>query len=160
MDSSNTGNTKKEVWKYIQDFPGYAVSNHGRVMAVDNYRTILTHNIDKGGYHRVHLSRCGVSTMVLVGRIVLEAFGKKVESIETMAVGYKDGDKNNLNLENLEWKPKKALNKRPVTCVETGEEFESILDASKQKGISYDGIRGVLNGRQKLAGGFSWVYLK
>jgi len=52
---------------------------------------------------------------------------------------------------------------RAVICMETGEEFESILIAEvtlRGRGIKVSGshITSVCKGRRKVAGGFSWQY--
>ena len=50
-------------------------------------------------------------------------------------------------------------NKQAVTCVETGERFESIAAASQKKNISRTGISNCLSGRAKSAGGYHWAYI-
>lgn len=47
---------------------------------------------------------------------------------------------------------------KKVQCVETGETFESVKKAAEHVAISPTGISRVLRGRQKMAGGYKWVY--
>lgn len=55
-------------------------------------------------------------------------------------------------------KGKKNLGRsRRVRCIETGEEYESITDASRSKGLkSPSSITNVLTGLSKKAGGYTW----
>lgn len=49
---------------------------------------------------------------------------------------------------------------RPVLCIETGELFEAVIDASKKMGIERRNIIKVCRGERSKAGGFSWRYVK
>ena len=46
--------------------------------------------------------------------------------------------------------------KRRVKCVETGEIFESLMEACRAKNISCGNLSRVLSGKGKTAGGFHW----
>lgn len=47
---------------------------------------------------------------------------------------------------------------RQIICVETGERFNSIYEASRKSHVHRNGISNVLNGRAKTAGGYKWKY--
>lgn len=47
----------------------------------------------------------------------------------------------------------------PCKCVETGEEYDSIIEASEATGIPYSHIRGVLKGDRASTHGTHWVYI-
>lgn len=49
--------------------------------------------------------------------------------------------------------------KRKVLCIDTGEIFESIGQAEKQKKISHSTIINCCKGKGKTAGGFRWQYV-
>lgn len=51
-------------------------------------------------------------------------------------------------------------NGKPVVCVETGEKFYSVAEASRSIGKSYSSVWNVVVGRRKTAGGFHWKYLE
>lgn len=51
-------------------------------------------------------------------------------------------------------------NGKPVVCVETGEKFYSVADASRSIGKSYSSVWNVVIGRKITAGGFHWKYLE
>lgn len=52
----------------------------------------------------------------------------------------------------------RATHARAVTCIETGEIFEAVIDAEKKFGIDHRNITAVCKGKRKKAGGFSWAY--
>ena len=51
-----------------------------------------------------------------------------------------------------------ALSKK-VLCVETGEIFESTMDAKRKTGISHSNISMACNGIRKTASGYHWRYV-
>jgi len=98
----------EEVWKPIEDYPGYEVSNIGRVrswlgrgrygkrLQVPLVRSLYK---CKEGYWILTLHRCGVRHVYRVHQLVIEAFrGKTPKGMETR---HFDGDKDNNNLVNL-----------------------------------------------------------
>ena len=102
-----------------------------------------------------------------VHRLVAETFLKKIDGLDF--VNHLDGDKKNNHVDNLEWCTKSqnakhayknALmvpqNRVRVLCKETGEEFNSIKEAGREKHINPLGISHVLHNRAKKAGGYSW----
>ena len=109
----------------------------------------------------------------LVHRLVAEAFipnpGNKPQ------VNHIDRDKKNNSVSNLEWvtgfenqkhwreqfdNPPLDVTKwsKAVRCIETGEEYESLRDASRKTGINYSGICRVVKHipRYRTAGGYRW----
>lgn len=49
--------------------------------------------------------------------------------------------------------------KRQVMCVETGEIFDGVIDASKKYGIPAGNITYACQGKRKTAGGYHWEYV-
>ena len=47
---------------------------------------------------------------------------------------------------------------KKVTCVETGQTFESIKQAAEFIGVNPSNITCVLKGKQRTAGGYRWIY--
>ena len=88
----------EEIWKEIEDYPGYLVSNYGRIKG--KYYKFLKPRITKEGYERV----------ILYGRIKKNAF---VHTIVAKAflpnpdnkpqVNHKNLNKSDNRVENLEW---------------------------------------------------------
>lgn len=77
---------------------------------------------------------------------------------------YREFWKNRISGENNYFYDKHFVGKlnpraRAVRCVETNKTYDTILEASKDIGISRQNISHVLNGKQKTAGGYHWEYL-
>ncbi len=143
---------ENEVWKTIEGFPNYEVSNRGRIR---NKRTglILTQIPDKDGYLRIHLGND--RTVKRVHRLVASAFISN--PFNKPHVNHIDGNKTNNCIDNLEWATSRennvhALNtglrkiSRPVRIVETGEIFKSISDCANAIGAKDQNVHAVASG--------------
>ena len=49
---------------------------------------------------------------------------------------------------------------KKVVCVETGEVYRSLYEASKAAGVSLNAISNALRGESKTSGGYHWTYAK
>lgn len=103
-------NTMEEIWKTIDGFEAYQVSNLGKVRSKDRYANsgigirlykgrILMLQKNHDGYIHVVLSKDSKQTTLNVHRLVYEAFNGKIP--EGMQVNHIDEDKSNNRLENL-----------------------------------------------------------
>lgn len=166
----------QEIWKRIKDFPDYKVSNWGRVKSykrdkVNGKLMKLTKN--NSGYLSVNLTdKTGLQFTSYVHRLVSEAFVPNPENKSD--VNHIDEDKSNNRVDNLEWMTHKencnhgtrneragksrgrALRKK-VKCVETGEVYPSVKEATKQTKIG--SIDKACRGVYEKAGGFHWLYV-
>lgn len=90
---------EEEVWKDVGVFPGYVISNLGRVM---NKKTGRVHkgNEINGGYIQVQLGG-RKRKMFLVHRLVAMAFIPNPHNHPE--VNHEDGDKKNNTVSNLTW---------------------------------------------------------
>lgn len=105
----------KEIWKDITGFPGYAVSNHGRIRSnktAGRYSTIIPASrlrktyLDREGYEMVNLRKDGKPRTCKVHRIVLEAFvGPCPEEMEAC---HTNGRPRDNRLTNLRWGTKQS----------------------------------------------------
>lgn len=103
-----------EIWRDIDGYQGYQVSNLGRVRthnkktytSLHGERTwkdrILKPKVTNTNSLRVELWKDGSHKTVLVHRLVADAFlGKMIDT--DMTVNHKDGNRLNNRVENLEW---------------------------------------------------------
>lgn len=98
-----------ETWRSVSGFPGYEVSDHGRVKSLPRRNLqgamrrgrILKTDVNWAGYHLVKLALSGVKHARLVHRLVLEAF--KGECPEGFQTRHLNGNRSDNTLENLEW---------------------------------------------------------
>ena len=90
----------EEVWVDIIDFPGYQVSNTGKVRNMKDFR-LLGQHLNKNGYYTVNLRRNLESYTCLVHRLVAIAFLPNPDNLPI--VNHKDENTINPNVENLEW---------------------------------------------------------
>ena len=66
----------------------------------------------------------------------------------------------NIEKQNEHFGKKPILKEKMVKCVETGEIYKTIKEASKNIGINSSGIVSALKGRCKTAGGYHWEYVE
>lgn len=159
----------KEIWKDIDGFPNYEVSNLGRVR---NKKTghIRKLSTDVVGYKSTTLYGENKPTTVRVHTLVANAFlGKRPRNYD---VNHIDGDKTNNNIDNLEYCSrsdnvlhayKTGLNKMTtsIRIVETGEVFDSINECARSIGASRKNIAMCLNDKyqRNSCKGFHFEYV-
>ncbi len=104
-------NTEHEEWRPVPGFPGYEVSNHGRVRTIKSGR-IHTGSIGNGGYPMVGLRRDNKTVTRTVHVLVAAAFiGPRPKAWRSRTggpqpagvVNHKDHDPTNNRPENLEY---------------------------------------------------------
>lgn len=135
---------KEEIWKIIEDYPNYEVSNLGRVRNIKTGR-VLRLSLQKDGYQHVSLCLKGKIKHTLIHRLVANAFIPNSENRKE--VNHISGIKTDNRVENLEWNTrsenvyhsyktglKEGPSKQKIRCVETNQIFESQNQASKYFG--------------------------
>ena len=157
-----------EIWKDAPGFPGYQVSNAGRVCS---NRGILKQDFVKG-YFRVRLYRDRKVFRIFVHRLVAFAFVPNPYGFPQ--INHKNEIKTDNRPDNLEWctaqynntygtariRAAKAKSKAVGQYTRDGiliAKYERIKDARDLFGSH---IFSVLAGKRKTAGGFVWKYVQ
>jgi len=165
-----------EKWKVIDGWERYEVSNTGFVRNSET-RKLLRMRYDKNGYQIITFSIDGKRTTRKVHRLVAEAFipntGNKPQ------VNHKDGNHQNNHVDNLEWctssenhlhaykmlgrkahrSEKAGREKKKVLCVDTGETYESAMEAAKAIGGKQGPLSTVCRNERKTYKGKRWRYI-
>lgn len=94
-----------EIWKTINKFPDYVVSNFGKIKRIKNSKTskigkILKPQKSSCGYRQINLYLNGKMCTQYIHLLVLETF---IGSRSDLFCNHIDGDKTNNRLNNLEW---------------------------------------------------------
>lgn len=153
----------KEIWKAIDEFPTYSVSNNGRVR--NNKRNyILQGGYDKDGYRQVTLSCNNEQYNRRICRLVAIAFIPNPNNLPQ--VNHKDENREHDWVGNLEWCSSIYNNnygmrtqstRKSVKCIETGIVYNGVRVASRECNIPHQNIgKACRNGN--TAGGYHWQY--
>ena len=164
--------TESEIWKDVAGYEGfYQVSNRGNVRSLARVDSLgrkcrgraLKQGYSGGGYPQVDLYKNGKRKIRLIHRLVAGAFIPNPESLPQ--VNHIDEDKDNNNLENLEWcdskynvnygtRTERVSKKVRAVNVETGEvvTFNSTQEAGR-KGYSSGGVSTACRGAYKASTG-------
>lgn len=153
-----------ELWKPIEEFPIYSVSNLGKVRNEET-RNILIGGYDRDRYRQVTLCYKGKQYNRRVCRLVAIAFIPNPNKLPQ--VNHKDEDKENDAYYNLEWCTAKYNNnygqrtnetRKKVVCIETGRVYEGIRVAERCTGVPHSSISMACK-KGIVAGGFHWKYV-
>lgn len=179
----------KEIWKDIKGYEGlYQVSNLGNVKSINRYvkynrwkesnslqlrkEKMLAKTKTNNGYLRIMLSKNGSHKMVLLHRLVANAFISNQNNYSQ--VNHIDCNKENNCVSNLEWCSckmnmehaweNKIYKGRKIAQYKNGELiaiYDKIMDAVRNLGIKNNGqsIGKVALGKRKSAYGFQWKYI-
>lgn len=154
-----------EVWKKIEGFSGYYISNIGRVRSIKRGKEkILKAKINKYGYYEVALQTDDYKQkMKRVNRLVAEAFIPNPSNLSE--VNHKDENKLNNNVDNLEWlshgdnsRYSKSMRVAQVDGERVIKVYDSITKASIETGRSISYIRNVCYNLINPSG-ISWRFI-
>ena len=162
-----------ENWKDVSGFPGYKVSDAGKLRSVERYvrhsegrqrlvkGRVISTDIDKYGYLKVRLSKEGTRIKKSLHRLIAIAFIPNIDKKPT--VNHIDGIKTNNRVENLEWNTYAENNqhafdnglknnnhsKKPVkiTKCDMTLEFDSCRLAAKHIGCDFRSVSKVVTGK-------------
>lgn len=169
----------------IKDFPNYYVTETGDVYSRFTGRILKKKlSLAKNGYLRVNVCRNHKKYIKLVHRLVAETFIPNPKKKHD--VNHIDGNKQNNNVENLEWATRsenelhayRVLGKKP-NCPNINKfgkdstraiivqqlkdskviaEFYGAREASRITGIPRNSIYQCCQGKSKTGGGYIWKY--
>lgn len=170
----------EEIFKDIEGYEGYQVSNYGNVKSLGNDKTrkdkILKPAKTWYGYLRVGLWKQGKRKTHFVHRLVASAFIENPNNF--CELNHKDEDKTNNIVDNLEWCTRLynhnygTINQRiaesntnhpnkskQVLCVETNKIYPSTMEIQRQLGFNKSAISRCCNGKLKTAYSYTWQYV-
>lgn len=159
-----------EKWVIIEEFKELRklyISNYGKVKN-DNGDILKSRN-DKYGYKRISFTFVNNGKKIVktrfVHRLMAIAFIENPNNYNQ--VRFKNGNKQDITIENLEWckkapsKKRKIYNKnRPVINLDTNEKFINISNASKLYNVGVGALYNCCVGKMNTAGGYRWKYVK
>ena len=140
----------------INEYPNYSVTADGRVISTGriagrsgkgfstNQKELsITHN--QSGYCMVNLAKDRKSTTHYVHRLVAEAYLENPDNLPQ--VNHKDGNKDNNNVDNLEWCAASHNNKHALeTGLREGQKGETNSQAKITEREAHEAISMILQG--------------
>ncbi len=162
-----------ETWKTVQEYENrYLISDYGRVYSIT--KCIIRKQTKAFGYYTISLYKNTKPVKFRIHRLVAQAFIHNSDPEKFTKVNHLDNDGMNNKKENLEWTDTKGntdhavknghLKKegRSVIQMDLDEndirEFGSILEASRETGVSTPAIKRCCSGRVKNPRKFKWKY--
>ena len=156
-----------EEWKTViyhsEIYEKYEVSTEGNVRNRKTKKS-MSQNDNGRGYLKVMLYNKDKRKCVSVHRIVAEVFIPNPNNYDT--VDHINHNKHDNRVENLRWLSHKNnssngyfYQQRKVKCLETGQIFDSISQASKETNVSVGGICDCCSGKLESTKGLHFKYL-
>lgn len=171
-----------EIWKDVKGYEGlYQVSNLGNIKSLARYkknhsklqkveeRKLNMYTNKYNGYVYIVLTKNAIEKNIRVHKLVAQAFIPNSEN--KPQINHIDGNKENNRVDNLEWctckenvihayKNGLAKNKQKVKIRQYDKqhnfiaEFDGLLKASKELGISIGNISMCINNKRKTTNGY------
>lgn len=158
----------KEIWKTIECYENYEISNLGRVKNKKKNYSLKPLNLN--GYLVVCLCKNGKQKLFRIHRLVAFAFLPNPNNYPF--VNHKDEDKTNNHVNNLEWctakyncnygtRNERRIKKqsKQIKCIENGVIYNSGNEIQKLLGFSAGNINLCCHGKLKSAYGYHWEFV-
>lgn len=152
-----------EIWKPLKNFPSYNGSSEGRIMNIKTQRILKTF-VNYKGYVLVCLRKNNRQYTVRVAQVIAETF---LGEHPGMDVTYKNGNRSDIDISNLEWRTRQEIIQRsfekgervpsrqiPIRVVETGKTYNSIRACARDIGCYQTDICKYLRGDLKHVKGY------
>lgn len=154
---------EQEIWKTVDEFPNYEVSNKGRIVHASTERIKQT-SINAQGIVMIAFFEGGRQNVRSLPLVVANHFLSRDDVPEIFNTPiHLNGDKTDCRVSNLMWRPRwfavkyhkqfeyedfgKHAFKQPIQLMETGEVYENTWDAAMELGlIEVDIVVDTLNG--------------
>lgn len=154
----------------------YTISTDGKVVDTKTNKAVAT--FVRNGYKCVRIHDGSKYRNEYVHRLLGMAFIDNPNGFK--CINHIDGDKSNNSLDNLEWCSYAYNNwhrynrlplsmqgrkhngggiRKPIRCIETGEQFESVVDCERRTGILHTTLCEHLKGRNKTCAKKHWEYI-
>lgn len=168
----------KEEWREVYGFDHlYEISNLGKLRTkfagkrgyTKDYRYIEPRD-NGNGYLRFNLKCNGKQRTTYAHRLVAEYFVDN--PCGYTEINHIDENKKNNCADNLEWcthaynsnygtKLERAarFSRKKIKCIETGQIYGSLEEASRAMNVVKGSISNCLHGRSKSAAGFTWEFV-
>ena len=133
----------QEIWKKIDGFINYQVSNFGRIKSVN--KILKPYQNKKNGYMYTHLSQNGCTKVIRIHRLVANAFIPNLEN--KPYINHIDGNKENNCVDNLEWCTQKEnvnwsicnmKHRKNITHTNTNEKYITYRKRNNKYRITID----------------------
>lgn len=108
---------EQEIWKIIEDYPMYEVSNLGKVRKISSGQ-LLKQCLDSKGYPSVNVNDGKKATLKVVHRFVAKAFIPNPSGYKE--IDHIDTDKSNNHKNNLRWCNRSINMSNPITAKANG----------------------------------------
>lgn len=163
----------EEQWKDISGFPGYQISNYGRIYS-ERTRCMLRFSMNDSNTLKVNLMLHGEIQTRSVRVMVAETFLGFEKSIENDTPININGDVHDNRVMNLAWRPRWFAWKYtrqfhepippeygiPIFNEKTHETHESVIDAGIHNGELWEYIyNSILTGRPVYPSGSTYAFL-
>lgn len=148
-----------ERWVPIAEFPGYSVSDHGRVRN-DTTGRVMAMLRNQAGVIHVGLVKEGRQYKRSLAKLVAEVFLQRNTLDHFTTPIHRDGNPENNHFSNLDWRPRQfadayhrqfnrwPLVGRPIRDSNTGERFRDSWEACMKYGLlDRDVLSSVVNGK-------------
>lgn len=173
--------TMSEIWKTIENYSSYMVSNMGRVKrkegldSAGHYRQekMLSPKTDKDGYYDYTLCKDGKMKCFRAHRLVAEAFIPNPEN--KPCIDHINCVRSDNRVENLRWVTNQENHNNPLSLInhknassiaiiqytKDGKmlrKWDSATEAAKELNLHHQLISKCCKGTYKSAGGYIWKY--